>query len=41
VRLRRETRQAWFKLRIGDFVMPRSCATVPQSARTGAALLSG
>ena len=29
------------KLCIGDFVIPRSCATVPQSTRTGAALLSG
>ena len=37
----RETRQAWFVLRVGGFVMPGTRAAVPRSGRAGAALLSG
>ena len=41
VRPWRETGQAWVKLRVGGFVMPRTHAAVPQSARARAAFLSG
>ena len=30
-----------FGLRVGGFVMPKTCATVPESVRAGTALLSG
>ena len=30
-----------FGLRVGGFVMPKTCATVPQSVRAGTSLLSG
>ena len=36
----RETRQAWFELRVGGFAMPRTHAAVPHPFRKNVTLLS-